>query len=288
MQHPGSVGRMGVFAALLLALTLGACATRPTDPEDLAHFKEINDPLEPMNRAFFQFNEAADKVVLRPLAIGYRAVVPRGLRSGIRNFLDNLETPVILLNDLLQGEGVRARDTVGRFMTNTILGLGGMIDVASDAGIAYHDEDFGQTLAVWGVAPGPYLVLPLFGPTGVRDAVGDGVDGAIDPVGYYIRDEYGLEGAAVRYTLDTVDWRAANLQIIDDLRRSSIDFYAATRSAYRQQRNNEIRNGRTNPDDPGSVPPMIEFDAMDNIGERGVDDSQNPQPQQQQEPAPAP
>jgi len=281
MRKPASVGRMGVFAALLLALTLGACATRPTDPDELAHFKEINDPLEPMNRLAFRFNEAADTVVLRPLAIGYRAVIPRGVRHSIRNFLNNLRAPVVLLNDLLQGEGLRARDTTGRFMTNTILGLGGVFDVASDAGIPYHEEDFGQTLAVWGVAPGPYLVLPVFGPSGFRDAVGDGVDTVVDPAGIYIRNEYGWVGSAVRYTVDSVDWRAANLEIIDDLKRSSIDFYAATRSAYRQQRNNEIRNGRTDLNDPGSMPPMIEFDAIDNIGERSPDESQVPQSEQQ-------
>lgn len=276
MQRPVLAGRMGVFAALFLALALGACATRPTDPEELAHFKEVNDPLEPLNRAIFEFNQAADTVVLRPLAIGYRTVVPRGARAGIRNFINHLEAPMVLLNDLLQGEGLRARDTFGRFMTNTILGLGGLIDVASDAGIPYHEEDFGQTLAVWGVGPGPYLVLPLYGPSSVRDGIGDGVDAVVDPVSRYIRDEYGLEGAAVRYMVDTVDWRAANLEIIDDLKRSSIDFYAATRSAYRQQRANEIRNGRLDPNDPGALPPMIEFDAMDNIDERGSDDSQIP------------
>jgi phospholipid-binding lipoprotein MlaA len=264
---------MGVFAALVLSLTLGACATRPTDPGDLAYFRETNDPLEPMNRAVFQFNEFGDKILLRPLAIGYRAIIPRGLRGAVRNFITNLEAPMVLMNDLLQGEGLRAGDTAGRFLTNSFLGLGGFIDIASDAGIPYHDEDFGQTLAVWGVAPGPYLVLPVFGPSGFRDAAGDGVDAVVDPVRSYIRDEYGLEGAAVWYAIDAVDWRAANLEFIDDLRRSSIDFYAATRSAYRQQRNNEIRNGRLDPDDPGGLPPMIEFDDMDDISELGVHDS---------------
>ncbi len=263
---------------LALTLALGACATRPTDPEELAHYKEINDPLEPMNRAIFRFNEIADAVVLRPLAIGYRTVLPRGVRGGIRNFLNNLEAPVVLLNDLLQGEGLRARDTMGRFMTNTILGLGGVIDIASDAGIPYHDEDFGQTLAVWGVGSGPYLVLPLYGPSNFRDGFGDGIDALVDPVGIYIREEYGLEGSAVRYMVDTVDWRAANLELIDDLRRSSIDFYAALRSAYRQQRSNEIRNGRIDPGDPGGLPPMIEFDAMDDLRERGGDEPRTPQP----------
>lgn len=266
------------MAAMVLALTAGGCATRPTDPAELAHYKQLNDPLEPMNRAIFQFNEAADKVALRPLAIGYRTVIPRGVRSAIRNFLDNLEAPVVLLNDVLQGEGLRARDTFGRFLTNTILGVGGLIDIAGDAGIPYHDEDFGQTLAVWGVGPGPYLVLPFYGPSGLRDGFGDVIDATVDPVGIYIRNEYGWEGSAVRYTVDTVDWRATNLELIDDLRRSSIDFYAATRSAYRQQRNNEIRNGRSNLQEPDALPPMIEFDAMDNMGERGADEQQDGQP----------
>lgn len=281
MRLPASVGRVDVLVALVLALALGACATKPTDPEELAHYEAINDPLEPMNRAVFAFNDAADRTVLRPLAVGYRTAVPRGVRTSIRNFLNNLETPVILLNDLLQGEGARARDTIGRFMTNTILGLGGLIDIASTADIPYHDEDFGQTLAVWGVEPGPYLVLPLFGPSGVRDAFGDGIDTLADPVGYALRDEYGLEASATRYLVDTVDWRAANLQIIDDLRRSSIDFYAATRSAYRQQRRSEIRNGRPEPGDFGAGSQMIEFDAMDNMGERGTHDSQTPEPTSQ-------
>lgn len=278
MRERGSVGGLAVLAGLALVLALGGCATRPTDPADLAHHRQVNDPLEPMNRAVFQFNEAADKVMLRPLAIGYRTVIPRGVRIAIRNFLTNLEAPVVLLNDLLQGEGLRARDTLGRFLTNTILGVGGLIDIASDAGIPYHDEDFGQTLAVWGVGPGPYLVLPLYGPSGLRDGFGDAVDAVGDPVGIHIRDEYGWEGSAVRYMVDTIDWRATNLELIDDLRRSSIDFYAATRSAYRQQRHNEIRNGRVDLRDPEVLPPMIEFDAMDNMGERGANEQQDPQP----------
>jgi len=261
-----------VAAGLVLAVALGGCATPPTDPIDLAHYEQVNDPLEPLNRAVFTFNDAADRAVLRPLAIGYRTVIPRGVRIAIRNFLTNLEAPLVLVNDLLQGEGLRARDTFGRFLTNTILGVGGLIDIASDAGIPYHDEDFGQTLAVWGVGPGPYLVLPLFGPSGFRDGFGDAVDTVMDPAGIYIRDQYGWEGAAVRYAVDTVDWRATNLKLIDDLRRTSIDFYAATRSAYRQNRNNEIRNGRLDLQDRESLPPMIEFDAMDNMGERGANE----------------
>jgi len=207
-------------------------------------------------------------VALRPLAIGYRAILPRGIRNGIRNFLDNLEQPVVLANCLLQGEWIRARDTTGRFMTNTILGLGGVIDVASDAGIAEHQEDFGQTLAVWGVEPGPYLVLPLFGSSNFRDGVGLGVDTAMDPFTNYGDDwlygAYAEEGPYWRVGLDTVDWRARNLETIDELRRSSLDFYATVRSAYRQHRVALISNGRSEEREGlESMPPMVDFDSMD-------------------------
>ena len=263
MKRISSIGRSGIVVAVLAALLLGGCATRPTDPEDLAYYLESNDPLEPMNRAIFQFNEVADKVVLRPVALGYRTVVPKGVRSAIRNFLNHLRSPLTIFNAVLQGEGVRARDTFGRFLTNTVLGLGGLIDVASDAGIPQHYEDFGQTLAVWGVESGPYLTLPLLGPTTFRDGVGRGVDGYINPARFSITSEYGVEGAFVRWTVDAVDWRAANLKVIDDLRASSLDFYATVRSGYRQRREHDIRNGRAPDDGSGGTPGMIDFDDMD-------------------------
>lgn len=258
-----SIGRSGILVAIFAALLLGGCATRPDDPDDLAYYLETADPLEPMNRAIFQFNELADKVVLRPAAVGYNTVVPNGVRIGIRNFLNHIRSPITILNALLQGEGVRARETFGRFMTNTILGLGGLIDIASDAGIPQHYEDFGQTLAVWGVEPGPYLMLPLMGPSNFRDGIGYGIDGVVDPFGYLIRKEYGLEGVGVRYTLNAVDWRATNLKTIDELRNSSLDFYATVRSAFRQRRAHDIRNGREAEGDSSDTPGMINFDDMD-------------------------
>lgn len=263
MTQTDWIGRGGVLATVIVALLLGGCAARPDNPDDMKYYVETGDPLEPMNRAIFQFNEVADKVVLRPAAIGYRTVVPKGVRIGIRNFLDNLATPLTVMNALLQGNGERARDSFGRFLTNTILGLGGFIDIASDAGIPKYYEDFGQTLAVWGVESGPYLVLPLLGPANFRDGVGRGVDAFSDPVGRYIYREYGFAGTGVRYGVNTIDWRANNLEAIDELRRSSLDFYAAVRSAYRQRREHEIRNGQEPGD--GSTPPpgIIDFDAMD-------------------------
>lgn len=255
-------GRTGFLIAGLAVILVAGCTPRPADPEDRAYYIETNDPLEPVNRAVFQFNEIADKVILRPAAVGYRTVVPKGVRAGVRNFLNHVLGPITIVNALLQGEGERARDTFGRFMTNTILGLGGVIDVASDAGIPQYYEDFGQTLAVWGVESGPYLVLPLLGPSNFRDSVGRGVDSVVDPFGRYIYREYGMEGIAVRFTVNAVDWRAINLRTIDELRASSLDFYATVRSAYNQRRRHEITNGRSNTETEDS-PGMIDFDSME-------------------------
>jgi phospholipid-binding lipoprotein MlaA len=247
----------------MAAMLLGGCTARPTDPEELAYYLENRDPMEPYNRAIFGFNEVADKVVLRPLAAGYRTVVPSGIRIGIHNFITHLKSPITILNALLQGEGVRARDTFGRFLTNTILGLGGFIDVASDAGIPQHFEDLGQTLAVWGVEPGPYLVMPLMGPADFRHWIGYSIDSFVSPSGYYIRTKYGLEGTGAFSTLTAVDWRSNNFKTLDELRNSSLDFYATVRSAYRQRRAHAIRNGREPESNTEDSPGMINFDDMD-------------------------
>lgn len=276
---------MSVCAAFLVAVvaatTLGGCATRPIEPDELAAYRERNDPFEPVNRAVFKFNDVVDRAVLRPVAIGYRAVLPSGIRTGIRNFLDNLEAPLVLINSVLQGEWDRASDTTGRFMANTILGLGGLIDVASDAGIPKHEEDFGQTLAVWGVESGPYVVLPLLGPSSFRDGVGLGVDAAMDPFGVFGGDKlygpYDDEGPYWRVGLDTIDWRAQNLEMLDDLRRSSLDFYATVRSAYRQRRASQIANGRH--EGVEAMPPMVDFDSMDRLNIQEPADA--PAPDQQ-------
>lgn len=267
MHGHTAFGRAALLVLLLAAAVVGGCATRPTDPEELTIYREINDPFEPMNRAVFWFNDKLDIVLLRPVAIGYRKVVPGGVRAGIGNFLDNLESPVILMNDLLQGEWQQAQDTVGRFMANTILGLGGVIDIASGAGIPKHSEDFGQTLAVWGVESGPYLVLPVIGPSSFRDGVGLAVDSVADPFGPLAWGNDEQEAVVARWALDTVDWRADNIETIDDLRRSSLDFYAAIRSAYRQRRAAVINNGNGGPGGPDGADfdalPVIEFDFPD-------------------------
>jgi len=203
-----------------------------------------NDPLEPMNRAFFEFNRVLDGMFLEPAARIYRFATPEFFREAVRNFLDNLDSPVVLANDILQGEPYRAEKTLGRFMLNTIMGLGGLVDVGGMVGMPErHSEDFGQTLAVYGVGEGPYLVLPLFGPSNPRDAFGFVVDFAFDPLTYVAPTEIGM----ARFGTDLLSFREQNIEAFEEVKRSSIDLYAATRTLSRQLRASEIRNGAPPP-----------------------------------------
>lgn len=260
----GFVTSTGTFAirtagaALAAGIAMSACAIPPADDaEARAEFAAINDPLEPLNRAVFGFNRAVDRVLLEPAARAYRGVVPDFGRMMVTNFLDNLKAPAILANDLLQGEVDRAGKTGGRFMANTIIGLGGLFEVT---GIESHDEDLGQTLAVWGIDEGPYLVLPLLGPSSFRDVVGLAGQTLADPVSRYVRD---AENAAVPWVhsgLEGIDARSRNIETLDEIERGAIDFYATVRSLYRQRRDDEIRNGRP----PRSAPvPEIPWDEDD-------------------------
>lgn len=229
----------------LLAIGLSACATRPpdTEPEALAEYREINDPLEPANRVSFAVHEAVDRAVLQPVAEAYRAVVPAPVRTGVGNALGNLRTPVTLINDVLQGESDRARITLGRFMVNTIFGIGGLIDAARDWGVPGHTEDFGQTLAVWGVGEGPFIFLPVLGPSNPRDLLGFGVDYASNPLSYLGQGAVVEALGWTRLGLTVVDTREGLLDAISGVRQSSLDPYATFRSAYRQRRRFEISNG---------------------------------------------
>lgn len=234
-----------IWPLALLGLMLAACATVPPqdDPEARAAYAEVNDPLEPLNRVTFGFNRALNKVLLEPTAKVYRAVLPAPLRDGVHNALHNLSSPVIMANDLLQGEGKRAGNTFLRFLVNSTLGIAGLFDVAKSMGLDAHDEDFGQTLAVWGSGEGPYLVLPIFGPSSPRDGLGMGVDLVMDPFFWIIRasDEDYLN--YVRAGAEGIDLLEQNLDELEELERSSIDFYAAMRTRYRENRRGEILNG---------------------------------------------
>ena len=212
---------------------------------------DTNDPFEGSNRFFFGVNQVLDDLLLRPVSIVYRAVLPDFARNGVRNFLNNLNSPVIFANDLLQGETDRAGDTLVRFGINSTVGIGGLIDVAKDVGHPYHDEDFGQTLAVWGVNDGPYFYFPLMGPSTARDFTGFVVDRGLDPLTYVNWGNDDLEYAPVaRTVLNVIDLRSRNIETLDDIERSSVDYYASIRSLYRQSRADAIRNGAQSPDLP--------------------------------------
>ncbi len=242
--------------ALALAFGVSACATRPdpSDPEAVAEFRETNDPLEPLNRASFFVNDGIDTLLLRPAAEAYRILVAPEIRTGVRNVLGNLRTPVILLNDVLQGETQRAGETIGRFVLNTTLGVLGIFDVATDLGLPGHGEDFGQTLARWGVQEGPYLFVPVLGPSNPRDLTGAGVDAATNPLTWITGDAYFDAATNSRIVLQALDTREGLIEPLDALRAGSRDPYAALRSAYRQRRAAEISNrpGTSAPQERGT------------------------------------
>ena len=232
------------IAAAFLAISISGCATPPEgDAAAIEAQKQANDPIERVNRGIFAVNRGLDKAILKPLAFAYREVVPQPGRDGVRNVLDNLRGPIILDNDLLQGEIDRAATTFWRFIVNSTFGLLGLFDVATEMGLARHDEDFGQTLAVWGVGDGPYIMLPLFGPSNPRDTVGLIVDVFLDPFNIVARNEDAEYLSYTRFGLRAVDNRARRYDTLNDLERTSLDFYASIRSLYRQRRDDEIRNG---------------------------------------------
>lgn len=245
ISEPLSSPLRGAILLALALLALGACATKPPaeDIEARRYYEETNDPLEPMNRQILAFNRGFEKVILTPVATVYRTLLPAPARRGVYNVLHNLSSPVILANDVMQGEGKRAGDTLLRFLVNSTLGLGGLLDVAAKFGIESHDEDFGQTLAVHGVGEGFYLVLPIFGPSNPRDGIGLAVDIVIDPVFWILRSENLNKWNYIRTGVEGLDLYSRNLEEIDELKRTSLDYYSALRSSYRQNRRSEILNG---------------------------------------------
>ncbi|MBU0589290.1 MAG: VacJ family lipoprotein [Gammaproteobacteria bacterium] len=224
------------FLGLLLGLLTG-CATGPTaNPQD---------PLEPYNRSMFAFNDAVDRTVLKPVATAYRDNVPSLIRQGVNNFFANLEDAWSVVNNLLQFKGAAAAESFMRFNVNTFFGLAGVLDVASEMGMEKHPEDFGQTLGHWGIGPGPYVVLPLLGPSSVRDTVALPVDYKGDLVTR-------VEDVPVRNSLAglrIVDTRAKYLGLDKVMEQAALDKYSFTRDAYLQRRRSAVYDG--NPPDTG-------------------------------------
>jgi phospholipid-binding lipoprotein MlaA len=202
----------------------------------------VSDPFEPWNRRMFAIHEGIDRFALEPAARGYRAVTPRWARQGVSNALRNVRAPVILANDLLQGEFSRAGVTTARFGLNSTFGLFGLVDVAEDMGFERHDEDFGQTLAAWGIEPGPYIFVPVLGPTTLRDGFGRGVDNAFDPITYADFEEVD-DVRATRGALTGLAVRENLLDPIDAVRETAIDPYVAIRTQYAYARRDAVNNG---------------------------------------------
>lgn len=220
-------------------LWMGGCACPPTEPEALRAYEEADDPLEPLNRATFKFNMAADKLIIKPVAQGYRAVTPQIVRRGVLNFFTNLRQPMYLANALMQAEGRQAWAITQRFVTNTLFGFFGFADTASQIDIPVYEPDFGQTLYVWGITHGgPYLVLPVLGPSNPRDGIGVGVDAFLAPIDYALADQPMLIYS--RIALDSWTKREAALDFLDSLEKSSTDYYATLRSMWRQNRQNKL------------------------------------------------
>lgn len=227
--------------------------------------EEDYDPFEIPNRFIFAFNEALDVMILRPAAATYRFLLPEIVQDSIRNAIRNLRAPVDFANHLFQGKDQQAAEVLARFGINTVLGVGGLFDVADDAfGLEYHSEDFGQTLGVHGAGPGPYLVLPLFGPSSLRDAIGRGIDSVLDPWSYVLahynveNDQEILLGRQAAFGLDL---RARNIETLEELQRDSVDFYARIRSLYLQRRKAEINDSES---EDGEQNAAVETNAINN------------------------
>lgn len=233
--------------ALMAMLAVGACATPPNDPAARAEFDRTNDPLEPLNREVFDFNLFVDRILIKPVAQGYQAVIPETGRNAIRHFLDNLGEPIVFANNVLQGQFSRAHTTLARFLMNSTFGVAGVMDLASGTGLEKQTGDFGQTLYSWGVPDGPYLVLPVVGPSNPRDAIGTGVDGYADPWGHLAGNYHESIANYGRYVVDGIDQRQRNLDVFDELQRNAIDFYAELRSLFRQHRAQDLRHGEPAP-----------------------------------------
>jgi phospholipid-binding lipoprotein MlaA len=258
--------RRGLAAALLIAPTLFGCATPPTDPAARAAFDQTNDPLEPTNRKILEANMVLDTILFRPVAKIYVTILPEDARDAVHRALDNLKEPVLAINNVLEGRPESAGIGVGRFTINSTIGIVGLLDIAKKWGLERQSADFGQTLYVWGFKSGPYLMLPVFGPSNVRDAIGMGVDAYIDPFDYLATKEQ-LDGLQIgRYVLDGIDQRARVLDVLDDLQKNSLDFYAELRSLSQQQRATELNHGKapettpnfyTDPGKPASPAPAL-------------------------------
>jgi phospholipid-binding lipoprotein MlaA len=227
-----------LLAILALAFCAAGCAA--ADNQEAA---TANDPLEPMNRFFFDFNQTLDKHAALPAATFYTSTVPSPVRGGMHNFLANFSGPASIVNNVLEARVTDAGHEALRFVINTTVGVAGIFDIATDWGFPDRSRDFGETLGVYGIEQGPYLVLPLRGPTAVRDFAGNYIDGFFSPL-YYMHLQFSGKQyvGLVKSTIGSVDNRANNIVTYRDIERNSVDFYATMRAYYRQRRERQVED----------------------------------------------
>ncbi len=219
---------------LILAALLNGCSHIP-----LSDGWMESDPLEDMNRSIYSFNESLDESIMKPVAETYKEYTPQPMQTGVSNFFSNIDDISVILNDILQLKLIQGIQDIGRFTINSTIGIYGLIDVATPLGLEKHDEDFGQTLGYWGVGSGPYLVLPLLGPSTFRDTTGDYVDWSYDPL-------IGHPDNRVKYgssAVNLIQKRADLLYVSNIVDQVALDRYTFVREAYLQQRRNLIYDG---------------------------------------------
>jgi len=240
--------RLRAFKAVAVSLSIGGlvgCASLPDD------YRDPRDPWESYNRAMHQFNSDFDKTLWKPVAQGYRYITPAPVDQGVTNFFNNLRDVTSMLNNLLQFKLSRAVSDAGRIMVNSTVGLLGFVDVASNLDMPSYKEDFGQTLGYWGVGPGPYFVIPVLGPSDLRDGISLVPDWYSQPTAY-LKDSDTRWALAILYGIDT---RADLLGASKVLEEAALDPYTFTRDAYLQKRRNDVHDGNPPPEDDWTLSP---------------------------------
>lgn len=231
-----------ILTALSLIAMAGLLPGCAASSYDSAQTPGMSDPFEEVNRAIFGFNTAIDHTLINPVIDGYRTVVPAPARKGVNNALNNLQSPISFANELLQGDLEGAGDVLFSAIVNTFVGFGGLFDIAGHEGYGHDTEDFGQTLAVWGIEHGPYIVVPFFGPTTLRDGGGYLVDAFADPLRWYSRN---IDEKHIYYNKVAINYFNTRNNLKDalvELEASAIDYYASVRSSYYQAREGKIND----------------------------------------------
>jgi phospholipid-binding lipoprotein MlaA len=229
--------KTGIIAAALFCSILATACSTPQNAGDRSAEMLDSDPLEPLNRGIFQFNYAMDTVLLKPVSQGYSAVMPERGKTMVSNFVSNIKEPVTFFNSVLQADPRNSFSTLWRFMINSTFGIGGLFDVATSLGLKNRDTGFGDTLAIYGADAGPYIVIPIIGPSNVRDGFGRLGDLVMDPVSY--------TDNAIFYSIvgvKTIDMRYHNTKLLNSIYGSSLDPYSTMRSGYIQHRAAEVKN----------------------------------------------